>query len=132
MDHRELAADLLRQARAAGADAADVLVAEGTDFSVTVRKGQVETLKEAGSKALGLRTFVGRRSATSHTSDFSPSALAALVAETVDMARVTGEDPAAGLPDEGIAPGTRWEDVPMNWTCPECGARKDDFEMMEI
>ena len=39
---------------------------------------------------------------------------------------------AAGLPDEGIAPGTRWEDVPMNWTCPECGARKDDFEMTEI
>ena len=103
MDHRELAADLLRQARAAGADAADVLVAEGTDFSVTVRKGEVETLKEAGSKALGLRAFVGRRSATSHTSDFSPSALSALVAETVDMARVTGEDPAAGLPDE-VAP----------------------------
>ena len=39
---------------------------------------------------------------------------------------------AAGLPDEGIAPGTRWEDVPMNWTCPECGARKEDFEMVEI
>lgn len=41
-------------------------------------------------------------------------------------------DEAAGLPDEGIAPGTRWEDVPINWTCPECGARKDDFEMIEI
>jgi rubredoxin len=41
-------------------------------------------------------------------------------------------DEAAGLPEEGIAPGTRWEDVPMNWTCPECGARKDDFEMVEI
>jgi len=41
-------------------------------------------------------------------------------------------DEAAGIPDEGIAPGTRWEDVPMNWTCPECGARKDDFEMVEI
>jgi len=39
---------------------------------------------------------------------------------------------AAGLPDEGIAPGTRWEDIPMNWTCPECGARKEDFEMVEI
>jgi rubredoxin len=37
-----------------------------------------------------------------------------------------------GLPEEGIAPGTRWEDVPMNWTCPECGARKEDFEMTEI
>jgi hypothetical protein len=41
-------------------------------------------------------------------------------------------DEAAGLPDEGIAPGTLWKDVPMNWTCPECGARKDDFEMMAI
>jgi rubredoxin len=41
-------------------------------------------------------------------------------------------DEAAGIPDEGIAPGTRWDDVPMNWTCPECGARKDDFEMVEI
>lgn len=41
-------------------------------------------------------------------------------------------DEAAGLPDEGIAPGTRWDDVPLNWTCPECGARKEDFEMVEI
>ncbi len=41
-------------------------------------------------------------------------------------------DEAAGLPDEGIAPGTRWEEVPMNWTCPECGARKEDFEMVAI
>jgi len=44
-------------------------------------------------------------------------------------------DTQSGLipkPDEGIAPGTRWEDVPMNWTCPECGARKEDFEMVEI
>ena len=41
-------------------------------------------------------------------------------------------DEAAGLPDEGIAPGTRWEDVPMNWTCPECGARKEDFELVGI
>ena len=41
-------------------------------------------------------------------------------------------DEAAGLPDEGIAPGTPWEDVPVNWTCPECGARKEDFEMVEI
>ena len=41
-------------------------------------------------------------------------------------------DEAAGLPEEGIVPGTRWEDVPPNWTCPECGARKDDFEMVEL
>jgi len=41
-------------------------------------------------------------------------------------------DEAAGLPDEGIAPGTPWHDIPINWTCPECGARKEDFEMVEI
>jgi rubredoxin len=37
-----------------------------------------------------------------------------------------------GLPEEGIAPGTRWEDVPEDWTCPDCGVTKDDFEMMEV
>lgn len=41
-------------------------------------------------------------------------------------------DEEAGLPDEGIAPGTPWAEVPINWTCPECGARKEDFEMVEI
>jgi len=41
-------------------------------------------------------------------------------------------DEAAGDPEHGIAPGTAWADVPMNWTCPECGARKEDFEMVEI
>ena len=37
-----------------------------------------------------------------------------------------------GLPEEGIAPGTAWKDVPINWVCPECGARKEDLEMMAI
>lgn len=41
-------------------------------------------------------------------------------------------DEAAGLPEEGIPAGTRWPDVPMNWVCPECGARKDDFEMVPL
>ena len=41
-------------------------------------------------------------------------------------------DEEQGLPEQDIAPGTRWEDVPLNWQCPECGAGKDDFEMMEI
>ncbi|MDR4651026.1 MAG: rubredoxin [Nitrosomonas sp.] len=41
-------------------------------------------------------------------------------------------DEEKGSPDEGIPPGTRWEDVPINWTCPECGARKEDFEMVKI
>ncbi len=41
-------------------------------------------------------------------------------------------DEAEGAVDHGIAPGTPWAQVPMNWTCPECGARKEDFEMVQI
>jgi rubredoxin len=41
-------------------------------------------------------------------------------------------DEAEGLPDEGIPPGTRWEDVPADWLCPDCGAGKADFEMIEV
>jgi len=41
-------------------------------------------------------------------------------------------DEAEGWPEDGIAPGTRWEDIPGGWCCPECGARKEDFEMVEV
>lgn len=41
-------------------------------------------------------------------------------------------DEESGMPEHGIAAGTRWEDIPINWTCPDCGARKEEFEMVEI
>lgn len=41
-------------------------------------------------------------------------------------------DEAQGWPDEGIAAGTLWDDVPLNWRCPDCGAAKNDFEMVEV
>jgi rubredoxin len=41
-------------------------------------------------------------------------------------------DEAAGDPDHGLAPGTRWEDVPLSWRCPDCSAGKEDFEMTEV
>jgi rubredoxin len=41
-------------------------------------------------------------------------------------------DEAAGLPDHGIAPGTRWADVPADFECPDCGVAKADFEMVEV
>ena len=41
-------------------------------------------------------------------------------------------DEEKGWPEDGIAPGTRWVDIPPAWHCPECGATKDDFEMIEI
>lgn len=41
-------------------------------------------------------------------------------------------DEAKGWPDDGIMPGTRWDDIPEDWVCPECGATKSDFEMIRI
>ena len=41
-------------------------------------------------------------------------------------------DEAKGIPEEGLAPGTLWKDVPLTWRCPECGAGMEDFEMMEL
>ncbi len=41
-------------------------------------------------------------------------------------------DEAEGLPEDKIAPGTRWQDVPADWACPDCGTLKSDFEMVEM
>ena len=41
-------------------------------------------------------------------------------------------DEEKGAPDDGLAPGTRWEDVPATWKCPDCEATKEDFELIEI
>ncbi|MEY4694106.1 MAG: hypothetical protein RLZZ95_555 [Pseudomonadota bacterium] len=41
-------------------------------------------------------------------------------------------DEAAGRPEDGIAPGTQWADVPADWACPDCGVAKADFEMVEV
>lgn len=37
-----------------------------------------------------------------------------------------------GLPEEGIAPGTKWEEIPEDWQCPECGVGKSDFDMVQV
>ena len=41
-------------------------------------------------------------------------------------------DEKEGAPEEGLEPGTKWEDVPLNWACPDCGATKEDFDMIEV
>tara|TARA_B100001079_G_C16390229_1_gene506433 strand:+ start:298 stop:444 length:147 start_codon:yes stop_codon:yes gene_type:complete len=41
-------------------------------------------------------------------------------------------DEELGLPDEGVAPGTRWDEIPEDWSCPDCGVSKEDFEMIEL
>jgi len=41
-------------------------------------------------------------------------------------------DEAAGMPEEGVEPGTAWDDIPDDWVCPDCGAPKQDFEMIPL
>jgi PmbA protein len=98
---KQIAADVVRRAMAGGATAAEAVVREGTEFSTVVRLGQVETLKEAGSRALGVRVFFGRRAASTYSSDFSPAAVDHLVNSALQLARVTSEDPYAGIPEPG-------------------------------
>src|SRR5579875_1748345 len=96
---KQIADDLVGRAMRAGASAVDAVVSEADEFSATVRMRRVESLKEAASKALGLRIFIGSRSASSYSGDFSPRALDRLVERTLSMARATSEDPASGLPE---------------------------------
>jgi PmbA protein len=98
-DLREIATEVVKRATAAGATAAEAVVREGSEFSTMVRLGQVETLKEAGARALGLRVFIGQRAANAYTSDFSREGIEHLVSGAVQLARVTSEDPFGGLPD---------------------------------
>ena len=97
---QNIAQRAIERAKTHGASAADAMIREDDTFSVTVRMGEVETLKEAISRSLMLRVFVGKRTATSHTSDLSPAVLDRLVDETVEMARLTSEDSSGGLPEE--------------------------------
>ena len=87
-----------------GASAADGFVREEDSFSVRVRKGDVETLKEAVSRSLRLRVFLGRKVASSQTSDLSPAVVDRLVKETIEMAQLISEDENSGLPDHSFFP----------------------------
>ncbi|HEY3771043.1 MAG TPA: TldD/PmbA family protein [Candidatus Angelobacter sp.] len=107
-DLRNLATDVVSRAKKAGATAAEAVVREGSEFSTVVRMGEVETLKESGSRALGLRVFIGQRTASTYTSDFSEDGIERLVKGAMDLARITSEDAFAGIPEPdqlGSLPG---------------------------
>jgi PmbA protein len=96
---KQLASDVLSKALKAGATDAEAVVYEGDEFSALVHLGQVETLKESGSRAVGLRVFIGQRTASTSSSDFSPESIARLVEGATTLAKITSEDPFVGLPE---------------------------------
>ncbi len=98
-DLKSLAQDLVRRAMSGGATAAECVVREGDEFSTVVRLGQVETLKESGSRAIGIRVFFGKRAASTYSSDFSREGLDRMLKAALELARITSEDPFSGIPD---------------------------------
>jgi len=103
---RACAEALVEKARRAGADAADAVYVGQESESVQVRLRELEHVERSESEEVGLRVFVGQRSASVASSDFSDEALAELVRRAIAMAREAPEDPYAGLaPSELIAHG---------------------------
>ncbi len=105
LDLESLAAEVVALAMKAGASDAEAVVREGDEFSVNVRMGEVETLKESGSRGMGLRVFLGKpaaagkSSASTSTSDLTADGIRQLVDGAMALAKVTEADPFAGLPE---------------------------------
>jgi PmbA protein len=101
-DLKEIASDVVRRAMQGEATAAESVVREGSEFSTVVRLNEVETLKESGSRAVGVRVFFGQRAASTYSSDFSPESLEQMVKSALALAKITSEDPFAGIPEPSL------------------------------
>jgi PmbA protein len=99
---REIAQNLLDHARAGGATATEVDVSEGFGQSVTVRRGEVETIEYNRDKGIGVTVYVGQRRGYASSSDLSPDAMRATVDAALSIARFTAEDDCAGLPEASL------------------------------
>ena len=96
-DLRQLAADTLAAARSQGASEAEANVSEGFGQTVSVRKGEIETIEHNRDKEIGVSCYVGKRSGYASTSDFSRDAITSAVRKALTIAKFTAEDDASGL-----------------------------------
>lgn len=96
---QDLAEKMLSFALRAGADGAEVLVRDGAELQVKIRKGDTELVREAGSRGLGLRVIKDSRAAVTYTSDFTAQAMQRFAEESVGLCRLAEPDPLAALPD---------------------------------
>ena len=99
---KQLARDVLAVAREQGATDASVEISEGSGLSVSVRKGNIETIEQNKDKGLGVTVYFGQRRGNASTSDFSTASLKATVEAATNIARFTAEDDCAGLPDADL------------------------------
>jgi PmbA protein len=108
-----LLADLMKWAKAAGADAADALYVNGESIAVAQRMGKREKLESSEGRDLGLRVFVGQRQAFVSSTDFDLKALRTLAERAVDMARAVPEDPVCGIAPPELLAHT-WPDLDLD------------------
>ncbi|HEY7810390.1 MAG TPA: metallopeptidase TldD-related protein [Allosphingosinicella sp.] len=101
-DAEERAAALVERARKAGADAADAIYIADASTGIQIRLGGLEDVERSEGEEIGLRFFIGQRSATVSSSDLSEESLAALVERAAAMAREAPEDPWSGLAPEDM------------------------------
>ncbi len=94
----DLLSDIVSRAIKLGATDAEAIAVESTDFSVEVRLGEIEKLQEAASRGVGLRVLYEGRQASCSTSDVSGEGIEELIANAVEMAKLTSVDEAAVLP----------------------------------
>jgi PmbA protein len=110
---KQIATDMLRFAKEKGASDAVVEISEGGGLSVSVRKGQIETIEQNKDKGIGVTVYLGEgraiRRGNASTSDFSLRSLKDTVEAAYNIARFTAEDDCAGLPDDD-----RLERAPRN------------------
>ena len=114
-DSLSLVSDLIKQARTAGADAADAVLVNGTSMSVASRQGKIEHLERSEGRDLGLRVFVGKRAAIVSSTSHDPAGFPELIARAVAMAKVVPEDGYAGLAETWAPP----EPIDLDMVDPE-------------
>ncbi|MBC5782156.1 metalloprotease PmbA [Ramlibacter sp. USB13] len=113
-DFEELVDFALEHARKLGATDAGAEASEGCGLSVSVRKGELETVERNRDKSLGITVYVGSQRGNASTSDFSRPAIERTVQAAYDIARFTAQDPVAGLPEpEDVAPLAEQPDLDL-------------------
>jgi PmbA protein len=119
----DLASMLVERARHAGAEAAEVLVAESASLSVSWRLGKLEDVERSEGRDIGLRVFIGKKQATVSSTDTSEAALQPMIERAVAMARAAPEDPWCGLADKALL-ARDWPDLDIEDKTPSLSAEE--------
>lgn len=99
---QQVVEELLAEARAAGATAAEASASSSTGLEVTVRLGEVETIEHTRDNGVGITVYFGQRKGNASTADLDPQAIRDTLRMACDIARFTNEDPYAGLADAAL------------------------------